>query len=84
LSAGACPARATVDQFFFSIGDNSWLYLVGLAYIWFSVYSAILSFGIGKWIPTLGAWARIFVLGLFVISTVLYAIKNGLSLPQGG
>ena len=76
---------ATVDQFFFSIGDNSWLfYLVGLAYIWFSVYSAILSFGIGKWIPTLGAWARIFVLGLFVISTVLYAIKNGLSLPQGG
>ena len=76
---------ATVDQFFFSIGDNSWLfYLVGLAYIWFSVYSAILSFGIGKWIPTLGAWARIFVLGLFVISTILYAIKNGLSLPQGG
>ena len=32
---------ATVDQFFFSIGDNSWLfYLVGLAYIWFSVYAA--------------------------------------------
>ena len=58
---------ATVNQFFFSIGDNSWLfYLVGLAYIWFSVYSAILSFGIGKWIPTLGAWGRIFVLGLFV------------------
>ncbi len=76
---------ATVDQFFFSIGDNSWLfYLVGLAYIWFSVYSAILSFGVGKWIPTLGAWARIFVLGLFVISTIIYAIKNGLSLPKGG
>ena len=81
----ALLAIATVDQFFFSIGDNSWLfYLVGLAYIWFSVYSAILSFGIGKWIPTLGAWARIFVLGLFVISTILYAIKNGLSLPKGG
>ena len=63
----ALLAIATVDEFFFSIGDNSWLfYLVGLAYIWFSVYSAILSFGIGKWIPTLGAWARIFVLGLFV------------------
>ena len=63
----ALLAIATVNEFFFSIGDNSWLfYLVGLAYIWFSVYSAILSFGIGKWIPTLGAWARIFVLGLFV------------------
>ena len=81
----ALLAIATVDQFFFSIGDNSWLfYLVGLAYIWFSVYSAILSFGIGKWIPTLGAWARIFVLGLFVVSTIIYAIKNGLSLPKGG
>ena len=76
---------ATVDKFFFSIADNSWLfYVVGLTYIWFSVYSAILSFGIGKWIPTLGAWARIFVLGLFVVSTIVYAIKNGLSLPQGG
>jgi amino acid transporter len=76
---------ATVNEFFFSIGDNSWLfYLVGLAYIWFSVYSAILSFGIGKWIPTLGAWARIAVLGLFVVSTVLYAFKNGLSFPAGG
>ena len=73
---------ATVDQFFFSIGNNSWLfYVVGLAYIWFSVYSAILSFGIGKWIPTLGAWARIFVLGLFVVSTIIYAFKNGLSFP---
>ncbi len=76
---------ATVDQFFFSISDNSWLfYVVGLGYIWFSVYSAILSFGIGKWIPTLGAWCRIFVLGLFVVSTIIYAFKNGLSFPAGG
>ena len=76
---------ATVNEFFFSIADNSWLfYVVGLVYIWFSVYSAILSFGVGKWIPTLGAWARIFVLGLFVISTIIYAFKNGLSFPQGG
>ncbi len=74
-----------MTSFFFSIGDNSWLfYVVGLAYIWFSVYSAILSFGIGKWIPTLGAWCRIGVLGLFVVSTIIYAIKNGLSFPSGG
>ncbi len=48
------------------------------------MYSAILSFGIGKWIPTLGAWCRMFVLGLFVVSTVIYAIENGLNLPSGG
>ena len=76
---------ATVDSFFFNIGDGSLLYYgVGLAYIWFSVYSAILSFGVGKWIPTLGAWCRIAVLGLFVFSTIIYAFKNGLSFPAGG
>ncbi len=75
----------TVNEFFFDIGDGSALhYIVGLAYIWFSVYSAILSFGIGKWIPTIGAWCRIAVLGLFVITTIFYAIDHGLSIPSGG
>ena len=53
------PRSTTVRQVLLD-RRNSGFYLVGLAYIWFSVYSAILSFGIGKWIPTLGAWARIF------------------------
>ena len=74
-----------VNEFFFDISSGGFLhYAVGIGFIWFSVYSAILSFGIGKWIPTIGAWCRIAVLGLFVISTVIYAIKNGLSLPAGG
>ena len=48
-----------VDTYFFDISTGGFLwYVVGLIYIWFSVWSAILSFGIGKWIPTLGAWCR--------------------------
>jgi amino acid transporter len=48
-----------------------------LAFIWFSVIAAILSFNVGKWIPTIGAFVRIGVLGLFVISVALYAAQNG-------
>jgi amino acid transporter len=81
----ALLAISTINTFFFDIADNSLLYwVVGLAYIWFSVYSAILSFGVGKWIPTIGAWCRIGVLGLFTITTIVYAAKHGLHLPGGG
>lgn len=74
-----------VNEFFFDISDGGFLhYFVGLAFIWFSVYSAILSFGIGKWIPTIGAWCRIGVLGLFVVTTIFYAIDHGLNLPAAG
>ena len=75
-----------VNSYFFDIGTTGgfvW-YVVGMAYIWFSVWSAILSFGIGKWIPTLGAWCRMVLLGLFTIAAVIYAISNGLSLPAAG
>ncbi|HTC85741.1 MAG TPA: APC family permease [Candidatus Acidoferrum sp.] len=48
-----------------------------LAFIWFTVIAAILSFNIGKWIPTIGAFVRIGVLGLFVLSVIFYAAKNG-------
>ena len=44
-----------------------------LLFIWIAVVAAILSFGIGKWIPTVGAWGRIFVLGFFTFSVILYS-----------
>jgi len=56
-----------------SLGDIVFV----LGFIWFTVIAAILSFDIGKWIPTLGALTRIVVLGLFVFTVALYAIKNG-------
>ena len=74
-----------MDTYFFDISTGGFLwYVVGLIYIWFSVWSAILSFGIGKWIPTLGAWCRMLLLGGFTIAAIIYAISNGLSLPAAG
>jgi len=76
---------SAVQTYFVSFSNGGVVYyLVGLAYIWFSVWSAILSFGVGKWIPTLGAWCRMAVLGLFTITTVIYAFKHGLHVPAAG
>ena len=58
-----------------SLGD--WAFLLG--FIWFTVVAAILSFQVGKWVPTVGALVRIAVLGLFTISVVLYAIVHGVA-----
>ena len=81
----ALLAIAAIQNYIVGFDNGSvWYYVVGLAYIWFSVWSAILSFGVGKWIPTIGAWCRIFLIGLFAISTIIYGAKNGLHFPQSG
>ena len=51
--------------------------LFSLAFIWFAVVSAIVSFRFGKWIPSVGAFTRMAVLGFFTLSVLLYAIRNG-------
>lgn len=82
----AILAAATFQTFFFSLGGPHIRHLGGtsvgeilfvLGFIWFTVVAAILSFNIGKWIPTIGAFVRIAVLGLFTLSVVLFALKNG-------
>ena len=55
-----------------------------LAFIWFAVIAAIVSFRVGKWVPTVGAFVRIAVLGFFTISVVIFAIKNGVHNTFGG
>jgi glutamate:GABA antiporter len=55
-----------------------------LAFIWFTVVAAIVSFSVGKWVPTIGAFMRSVLLGFFTISVVIYAIKNGIHNTFGG
>jgi len=59
----------------------SQMLIFSVIFIWFGVWAAILSFGVGKWIPTLGAWARIGLLAFFTFSVVIYAIKHGVHAP---
>jgi glutamate:GABA antiporter len=51
--------------------------LFGLVFVWVATWSAILSFGVGKWIPTIGAWVRVLLLAAFTVTVVLYAAQNG-------
>ena len=57
--------------------SNTFQILFGLVFIWIATWSAILSFGIGKWIPTIGAWVRVLLLSVFTLTVMLYAAKHG-------
>jgi amino acid transporter len=52
-------------------------FVVSLLFIWVSVLAAILSFDVGKWLPTAGAAARFLLLGFFTLTVVLYAVRHG-------
>ncbi len=70
----------TAIEAFFSSGstvNNVGFYLITMLFIWLGTIAAILSFQIGKWLPTLGAFVRFVVLGFFTVTVVVYAIKNG-------
>jgi glutamate:GABA antiporter len=69
-------AVTTFSEFFTPL-NGAWKYIFSLGFIWFAVWAAILSFGIGKWIPTIGAWVRILVLGFFTFTVIIYAMSNG-------
>jgi len=72
----AITALAVFDGFFVQTNAVG-KYVFGLGFIWFTVGAAILSFGVGKWIPTIGAWCRILLLGGFTVTLILYAAEHG-------
>ncbi|MCW2870998.1 APC family permease [Actinacidiphila oryziradicis] len=77
LSVSAVTAFTT----FFNNGKDlstPAFYVFTLLFVWVGVLAAILSFDIGKWIPTAGAWSRFVLLGLFTLTVVIYGIKHGL------
>jgi len=67
---------AAIEEFFGPVGGG-WKYAYAVAFIWFTIGAAIVSLQYGKWVPTLGAWARGAVLAFFVFSVILYAGKHG-------
>ncbi|MGH3358089.1 MAG: APC family permease [Nocardioidaceae bacterium] len=52
-------------------------YAFKLVFIWITVSSAIVSLRYGKWLPTVGAIAKVAMLALFVVTTVIYAFQHG-------
>jgi amino acid transporter len=76
-------AYATFQTFFWDPSGDSTVIsrtvqlVFGILFIWTATWSAILSFGVGKWIPTIGAWVRVLLLSVFTLTVVAYAVKNG-------
>jgi amino acid transporter len=66
---------------FMGDGNGTWprlaTYVFGVAFIWVGVLFAIVSFRIGKWIATVGAIARIILLGFFAVIVVAYGLQHG-------
>ena len=59
------------------LATSNWKYVFAIGFIWFAVMSAILSLNIGKWVPTIGAFARVVILALFVGTVFIYALQHG-------
>lgn len=83
---GTLAFSATIAlQTFFNDGktfSTPVFYLVTIPFIWIAVLAAVLSFRVGKWITTVGAFARFLLLGVFVITVVVYAIQHGVHGPS--
>src|ERR687887_570214 len=63
-----------------SFGD----YVFKLLFIWLSIGVAIISLRRGKWIPNVGAFLRVLVLGFFTLTTIIYAFDHGVNgFPAG-
>jgi amino acid transporter len=69
-------AISVFGEFFTPLhGIGKWLF--ALVFIWVGVSSAILSLDKGKWLPTVGAFVRIVLLTVFVVTVGVYALDHG-------
>lgn len=71
-------AVETWDTWVFSISHGSVFdYAFKLVFIWATVVAAVMSLSRGKWITTAGAILKVGLLVVFVGTTLIYAIQNG-------
>ncbi len=54
-----------------------WDYFFKFVFIWLTISSAIISFKIGKWIPTLGALVKVALVAFFAVTVLIYGIDHG-------
>ena len=67
-------------EVFFNHGNTvptAVFYVITLTFVWVSIVAAITSFSVGKWVPTAGAFARFLLLGLFILTVIVFAAKHG-------
>lgn len=71
-------ATGTWNQFISPLEAGSvadWIFKV--VFIWITVLAAIVSLSKAKWLPTLGGALKVIFIAFFLITTIIYAIQNG-------
>jgi amino acid transporter len=56
-----------------SVGD----YVFKLAFVWIGILVAVISLRRGKWIPSIGAFVKLALVGFVSLTVVIYAIEHG-------
>ena len=72
-----CVVAMTTFEKFVHPLPGVWTYLAGLVFIWAGVLCTCVSLKVGRWVPAVGAVARMVLLGFFFISTVIYGFARG-------
>ncbi|MGW0813082.1 APC family permease [Streptomyces viridiviolaceus] len=71
-------AAETWDGFVFHLGSGTVAdYTFKLLFVWVAILTAVVSLRRGKWITTAGAAMKVFTLGLFTLTAVLYGVQHG-------
>ena len=81
----AALATATFSAFVLDLGGNlAAMWLVQAAFIWAAIAVAIVSLRRGKYVITAGAIAKLALVAVFTVTTIAYALQNGIqSLAPG-
>ncbi|GAA1392797.1 APC family permease [Kitasatospora putterlickiae] len=84
LGGSLCVVAITTFETFFHPLPGAWKYLAGAVFIGAAGLAVHSPVAIGRWVPIAGALARVALLGLFVVSLVVYAVRNGLQPLSAG
>jgi glutamate:GABA antiporter len=71
--------EAWSDHIFHISSGSAGDYIFKFIFIWVSIGVAIIALRRGKWIPNVGAFLRVFVLGFFTLTTIIYAFDHGVA-----
>ena len=70
-------AMAAFSTFFVNL-SLAWEYVFGLLFIWLGIASVIMALKFGKWVATIGAAIRVFLIAFFTLTVLIYAGEHGL------
>ncbi|MFE5328777.1 APC family permease [Embleya sp. NPDC056575] len=84
LGGSLCIVALTTFETFFHPLPGAWQYLAGAIFVGAAGYAVHASETVGRRVTLAGALARILLLGFFVLSLAVYAVRHGVQSQPGG